>query len=471
MRFRHFLPAIAVVLAGCVADDEDFRTGHEGVVMPVADSGEPVDGGAAAHEDSGHVGPWSAESLAVRAGRLSQAMREGEVESLMARIKADADTAWRDPEFRYAGCWGDGSSDAFDRYGDSTSHYNQFGVRLYIPNPFVNRYLSRKGDADVRRCEARAEAAAYAVYTEVKLLCAEYLRRGREVTLAERKTGLLKQMCDLSAEAVSNCVARSPHELIRNETAYRRSVLRLGMLRRDLQTLRGNIALLAQLPPDGLEVAPADAVDPGALSADRLCEYAFIRRPDLAQALAEYDLATASRGAAMAAYIPWFRFVEAAYRDESGSDAKYEYNIPGYRGGMRWVSGAADNEHNFNLEVAVNIPLFTWCGDSVKKSSRLRDLADARIRSLRDSIRREVLASLEGYRTAVAMRDSMPAGFSERMNARIDELAEGRELMSADDCRARIELVEHQILESDVQAAVDEARIRLESVSGGPLTR
>ena len=446
------------VLVGCMAVEEDFRVQHEGVLtgnVTVSEDEPGVTAPSPSHQ-------WTVESLAVRAGKLSQAMREGEIEALIARIKADADTAWRDPEFRYSGAWGDGTSHSDEKYGESTSHYNQFGARVYIPNPFVNRYLSRKGDANVRRCEAKGEAKAYAVYVETKLMGAEYLRLKRELGFLERKAELLAKARDLATDATTNNVARSPFELIRSETKLRRNAVKLEFLKSSLKTLRGNLAALAQLDAETLELVDAPAENPDGFTLEQLCELAYRRRPDLALAFAEYDLAMAESGAAKAAYIPWFRFVEAAYRAERGSQVKRAYD-----GGS---DGDRDKDHDFRVEVAITVPLFTWCGNSVSKANRLAELADERIRALEESIRGEIAAAYENYRSTVSALGENDAAFEAAMAKRIDEASEAG-LNAADEADARIELLDHEIMMNSSRAIADEARIRLESVIGGPLVK
>ena len=106
-KLNRILPAAAVFVAGCVAVDEEIRTEHAGVIpveSVLADVAEPL-------PEPEHVGAWTVEDLAVRAGRRSQAMQEGALEAMIARLKADEDTAWRDPEFRYSGSWSDGDGD------------------------------------------------------------------------------------------------------------------------------------------------------------------------------------------------------------------------------------------------------------------------------------------------------------------------------------------------------------------------
>lgn len=457
-KIQRILPALVVIVAGCVAVDEELRTSHDGVISVESAVGESAQPAAEAHQ-----GPWTAEELALRAGRRSQAMQEGALNAMIARLKADEDTAWRDPEFRYTGSWSDG--DGFDDRDnkESSKSSNKFAARIYIPNPFINRYLSRKGDAEVRRSEAKAESAAFAVYSEVKLLCNEERRLTRELTLLSRRAAALEKSRDIAMSEATNSVARSPYTLIRSETDLRRNRVRLITSEFLLKKVRGNIAMLADVPVENLVITGSafDASAEGNLDEERLVELAFARRPDLALAVAEYDAAVASAGVARAANIPWFRFVEAGYRFQDGEDSSIR------RDGSRYSRGN-DSDHDFSVEVAITVPLFTWCGNSVKATNRMRDLADGRVRSLRDSIRREIADAVAAYRLASSSVSDDDAAFVKKMDARIDGGA-AEDAETSDSCKARVELVDYTIFVNDAAAKRGEALVNLETVIGGPV--
>lgn len=466
-KMNRILSAAAVFVAGCVAVDEEIRTEHAGVIpveSVLADVAEPL-------PEPEHVGAWTVEDLAVRAGRRSQAMQEGALEAMIARLKADEDTAWRDPEFRYSGSWADGrsSDDSWtigDRYPDygrenSSQSAHKFSARVYIPNPFINRYLSRKGDAEVRRCEAKAESEAFAVYSEVKLLCNEERRLARELELLAERAKSFEKAREVAVCETTNHVARSPYDLIRAESQLRRHQTRAAETEFRLRQVRSGIATLADVQLDDLKIVPTSSEPPSdeLLVEDRLVELAFARRPDLALAVAEYDRAAASAGAARAANIPWFRFVEAGYRFQDGRDHSTSIR---YDGGK--FSSGTDSDHDFNVEIAITVPLFTWCGGSVRATNAMRDLADARVRSLRESIRREIVGALEHYRFAASAVSADSDAFVAEMTSRIDE-----DVQTADSCKARAELADYSIFANDAIARRDEALVNLETVIGGPV--
>lgn len=89
--------ALAVVLAGCIADDQARRAEYKGLFR--CDSSEPP---ASASEEvvSDHVGPWKWEELAVRAGERSDASRVAYIDAAVRRLRAEEDLGWKNPEFR-----------------------------------------------------------------------------------------------------------------------------------------------------------------------------------------------------------------------------------------------------------------------------------------------------------------------------------------------------------------------------------
>lgn len=470
MKMKRILPTLVVALAGCVAVDDEIRSEHEGILPVPADGEELV-----VEDEEPHDGPWAPEELALRAGRRSQEMKEGALDALIARLKANKATAWRDPELSYSGTWGDGDTDddswtVGDRLGDSGSkdssrQSHKFAARFFIPNPFINRYLSSKGDAEVRRCEARAESKAFAIYCEVKLLCNEERRLARELTFLSDRLKALEKAHDIAISEATNRVARSPYELIRAESKYRQNQVKVAETEFTLRQIRLQIASLADVPSEGFEIAapPSDALSEDLLSEERLVDLAFARRPDLARAVAEYDAAVADAGAARAASIPWFRYVEAGYRFSEGDKTSFSSRYDGYK-----YSRGDESGHDFSVKVSVTVPLFTWCGDSVKITNRMRDVADDRVRSLRESIRREVSDALGVYRLASASVGVDDGAFVKGMFSRIDE-EEAGDASTADSCKARIELIDYTRFINDAVAERREALLNLETVIGGPV--
>lgn len=470
----------AVFLAGCVATDRVERGNYRGVF----DCDSSVDPGDAETESSPetpvHEGPWTWEELAVRAGRNSSAMKDGRLAALVARLKATQAVAWKDPEFRFLNRWSD--EDAYDwthkyvssgikdegKTGDGDGWSRQFGVRFYVPNPFINHYLAAKGDASVRACEAKAETEAYAIYTEVKMLCAEYLKASREARLYAKRVEVVARMKKTVEAERENRVAKSPLDAISVETQYRLGMMRLADLERSASGLKRTIARLAGVPAEGFEISDscASLPDPSLLDADELAEIAFARRPDLAGAIAERDAAEAGVGAAKAAYIPWFRFVEGSYRRGVDRDGYDEFATDG---NMTYSRGRNKSE-DWSVELAINIPIFTWCGNSVKISRQIRDCAEERVFSLYDDVRAEIRSAIDSYRLACSRGDTgSDERFVEDVSKQIEDYAKSEAMLESESEKSRQALIDYQLLCNDVQSEKVEAALRLESVLGGPI--
>jgi len=100
--------------------------------------------------------------------------------------------------------------------------------------------------------------------------------------------------------------------------------------------------------------------------------------------------------------------------------------------------------------------------------------SEARAQGLYDSIRREVDASWQDYRSAAAEHDRLAAGSGslvKRMSAQIDALSIEPTVRREDVLTVREELVEYQ--RTCMKAEYDYLRLTqdLESVSGGSLSK
>lgn len=449
------LAAAAALLAGCSSTG---RTPYAGIFVP-GEGGVSAPGVPAADAER-HDGAWTWEELAVRAGVRSDAAKVAAIDAAIRRLRANEDRAWKDPELRLGRDSDDTSERRSDgRFSDGDRSSTSAGVRLYVPNPFVERYERAKGAADVRRAEARAALESYEVYCEVKTLClAESRARAEERCLRERAEAL-DGLRRASGERLERGVQPSPLDAIRAEAKYRRVRLRLDETVSARRSLLRRIAWLADVPEEGLEIAePAlPPPDPGGMAVDQLAEIAFARRPDLAAAIAELDEAEASVRAARTAWIPWFQFVEAAYSRGDGHEDELEWT-------------RTDNSDGMSLKAALSIPIFTWTGGSVSLNRLVRDRADERLRALYLSIRREIRAAYEDYRDASARADGEDwREFVGRMERRIAEYAESGAAQDEEMFRAKDELADCRGAREEVLLARAEAALRLESVVGGPL--
>lgn len=406
------------------------------------------------------------------------------------RRQTAVDTGWRNPQLRSGVRWGDedeetqartgtrtysGAADAPRQPFTSNREWSErefdgytAGLRVYTSNPFVNRWLRRRGDAAARAKEAESQEAAYAVYCEVRSLCLEAEILREDAGALGRLAALREQACALRREQADAGVV-SALELIRAEVRLEslRSEIREKEARR-LQLVR-RIAVLAGLPAEQVRLKPEDLsrqVAAAYLDGAVLTDLAFMRRPDLSRVRLEKEAAQNGVGAAKAGQVPWFEYVEGTYENERYEEASYE----AYRSGYDKKDG---DQTEWQVRVAVTLPVFSWLGDEVRLTRAQLAAAEAREQGLYDSIRREVGGVLEDYRAVRAERERLSAGrekLEAAITARIDALAREPAVRREDVLAAREELVEYERVCMKVERECLRLTQYLETVSGGSLT-
>ncbi len=424
-----------------------------------------ADGDAPAHPEG-----WSWEELARRAGLRADKAKVELMKAAARRQRVSADLAWKDPQLRLARSWEDSRDRRFGfgpENGDGDSM--TIGMRFYVSNPFVNRQLRRQGDAQVESLEASAKAEAYAVYCEVKSLCleAEFLRR--DASFRREELELIGRIRDENLKRLENGVASSPLDALRAETSRERAILKLSEAEQSLRRTRNQIAFLAGVPEQDLRIRHTPPEPPTTNAAYRafLVETAFLRRPDLAGALADFEAARAGVGAAKAAYMPWFDFVEGTYSHQTSSRDDWDLDNGYYR-----KHAKRSREDDWQIRVALSVPIFTWFGDSVKNSRRVVDFADARVQSLRVAIETEISSAFASYCASDArfVRLSDDGGaFLKKMEVRLAEFSRAAAVQPEDVNKARLEFLDYRRMKTMSEYDWIHAILLLESVSGGPL--
>ena len=387
------------------------------------------------------------------------------------RHQTSVDTGWRNPQLRLGDHWGDEkqtTSGDDPKWGENSFDGGTAGLRVYTSNPFVNRWLRKRGAASAQALAARSDETAYAVFCEVRSLCLESEMAREEIVLLEQMAGFCEQARDFRKEQ-SEAGVSGALELIRAETrvASLRSEIREKQTAR--QQLLRRIALLTDLPAGQIQLCPPDFerrlrseyLDKAALTA-----LAFMRRPDLTRLQHEKEAAEHKVKASQAGEIPWFEYVEATYENEQGTSTSFEQGDSG-------SDTSYKEEVEWQARVAVTLPVFNWLGDEVKLARTQLAAATARVDGLYETIRAEVGGVLEDYQAARAERDSLTGEYRRlqaTMTSRIDTLANEATVRREDVLAAREELIAYQRICMKAERECLRLEQYLETVSGGSLT-
>ncbi len=396
------------------------------------------------------------------------------LEAGVERHQAAVDAGWRNPQLRVGRRWGDEDEVTPGRplgggreWSDKDYDCDELGLRVYTSNPFVNRWLRRRGEATARAREAASHVEAYAVFCEVRSLCLEAEMLREEIALLENMVGLRDALCKVRNEQAEVGVV-SPLELVRAETRLAAVRSEIREKRTDRQRLIRRVAVLTGLPAGQLKLktrqpgAPiaAESLDPATLT-----DLAFMRRPDLARAEREKEAAENGLKASQAGRIPWFEYVEGTVEDEKAHVDNYEQDVPGYERTTR-------DQTEWQIRVAVTVPVFNWLGDEVRLSRAQLAAAEARVTGLYDQVRAEVGGVLEDYRDADGERARL-VGECDRlcdtMTSRIDALEKDPAVKHDEVLEAREELVVYRRVCLKAERECLRLAQDLETVCGGTL--
>jgi outer membrane protein TolC len=433
---------------------------------------------------------WGWDTLARMAAANSGEARALLLDAQAERHQTAVDTGWRNPQFRAGRHWGDQDASTpgrtglrtypdevnmprrpFTRYReweDRTFDGDTFGLRVYTANPFVNRWLRKRGEASARALEKASDEEAYAVYCEVRTLCLEAELLREETDLLEQMAKLREALRDVRREQSEAGVTR-PLDLIRAETQLAALRTELSGKRMARQQLVRSIAVLAGVPAQGFKLCPRTALRPPApagLDPAALTDLAFARRPDLARLQHEKTAAEYAVKAARAGQLPWFEYVESTYENEKAETDAYEAYSTGHDRTTR-------NETEWQVRIAMTVPVFNWLGDELKLTRAQLAAAEARAQGQYEKVRAEVGGVLEDYLAASAEwarlsgeGDSLRAA----LRARLDILAQEPAVQRGDVLEMREELLAYRrvCLKAERECLFIEQC--LETVSGGPLT-
>lgn len=458
--------------AGCASVEREAASSAVSDAPPAA---TPAAEAVASVTNAPPAGGYAWEELARLAAANSSEAKALLLEAEAERYQTAVDTAWKNPQLRL-GRHGVSEDETTvkrgvlgSESGDSSFSGETAGLRVYTSNPFVNRWLRKRGVAAAQALRAKSAETAYAVFCEVRSLCLEAEMAREEIALLERMAAFREQARDFRKEQ-SDAGVTDALELIRSETrlASLRSEIRERQVGRQ-QVLR-RLAVLAGVPASQLTLRPPafeKRVRPEYLDPQALTALAFLRRPDLARSRHEQEAAALQVRASQAGQVPWFEYVEGTFESEKGSEDSFDPN--GF-----WSGTSNKDETEWQVRVAMTLPVFNWLGAEVKLSRAQLAAASARADGLHETIRAEVGGVFEDYQEARAERDRLAdecrrlqGTLSVRIDALAQEAAAPRESVLA----AQEELIAYQRVCLKAERECLRMEQYLETVSGGVLTQ
>ena len=411
------------------------------------------------------------DDLARRAAERGGEARALLLEAGAERRQAEVDTAWRAPQLRLGSRQGEADEETqgaiLREWESRSSDAYEVGLRVFISNPFVNRWLRKSGESAARAKEAESQEVSYALACEVRSLCLEAASLREEIGVLEQIAAFRTQLRDIRSRQAAAGVAGAL-DLVR--TVARAAAIRSDLREKEAEhrQLLRRISILADVPAEQICLRPpaAESLPDAAVWAPaELVDLAFSRRPDLARAEREQDAARHAVAAAKADLLPWFDYVEGSYEGESTRSTAYEDYTTGY--------DAIDQDSTeWQVRLAVNLPIFDWDGKKVRLAQARLAAGAARAQALRAQIRTEIAGVRKDYLRACAERDRLAAEcrqVRDVMTAKIDALAQESAVKQEDLLAAREEIADYGriLLRADLECR--RLALELESVVGGPL--
>jgi outer membrane protein TolC len=483
-----------LLCSGCMALRDDVSFDSSVAVVVEAAGGIEDEGGWKGREQVVPEMPadgydWSV--LAHMAAGNTTVVEEFIQEAVVARRKAAAETAWRNPQLR--GAWGSSDMDDetpgrsgmrtdlneigmpsrpftnYDRHSTRNTDSKMLSLRFYISNPFVNYWIRKRGESAARALEAEGKEAAYAIFCEMQSLCLEAEILREEIELSDQVAELRQRAVEERERQVEAGLITVLDKL-KAEARFESLRIELAGRRLEYQRLLRRIALLAGVELDGLELKPrkkSAQFREELLNAADLVELAYMRRPDLERVRYEVEEADRRLRVARSQMIPWFEFVEGRIGSEHSTERSYRQDSTGYDHTSRDVD-------EWQVRAAVSLPIFSWLGDEVRLSRSRQSLALVRERGMLNEVYREIEGALYDYRSA---RDEFERcrregeRLSAAMHEQIDMLADEPVVRSDKIFEAHEEVLRFQRTLLRAEHEVARLAMYLESASGGSLER
>jgi len=354
----------------------------------------------------------------------------------------------------------------------------QAGLRFFPPNPWILPARLSEADASLRAAQADLAQAEWVMALDVRRLVAELLYFKKDL-------GVLDQLAAQSRQVLDIVRLRSEQgeaTLADAMTASRRHLQSLSnrdRVRRRYAEQKRLLASLVDVAADSLELDPAGAVlivsNVTAVTAADLDQTAMRHRADLAALYWRSAMAQSLYRQARAEGIPWFKMIQASYsgnrETSSGTDTSIE--TAGSRPSRTYSDDTRDGDE-WQLDAAINVPLFSWMNhnDDVRRA----EFEMARIREAQalKKLRRELRDALEALRDVqqqwtVYLKETDP--LVREMQKTLDELKDDAQLTPDEAADIRIQILEAQRARLQATYEFTLAVINFEEVAGTRFSR
>jgi outer membrane protein TolC len=286
--------------------------------------------------------------------------------------------------------------------------HNQYGIelRLPIPNPFVNKHITRTGEAARRETETEAEALKAKIASTIYELVQEALIGERELSVLLQREQVLSGWAEYlkirhDAHIATQADMRAfDIQRLRLKAAIQQAQFKTHTARRSLQ-------VLVQIPGEQLVLNPIPS-DWDALLAvledERMfIEDAFSRSAELSGANAAYEKACAALGTARAKQIPWFNSVQLSFVPNTTESINYIYG-----GG---IVSSQEKTHKWIFGLNVNLPVFFWFGSEKKMAAAEVEAAFLRTSGIHQRIREKITGVIADLRETLSLLAEYQSAF------------------------------------------------------------
>ena len=355
------------------------------------------------------------------ASMASQRTAEAQMAALRiksSRLEKTLESSVRDPQLRLNSGFAtedEYSKDSNNSHDDIQSY--SVGLRFYVNNPFVNRWIRRQAEKSATAIMASANELSYATYCETKSACLEAaILEDRSVQLGDA-IKQQKKVCSRYDELIRNGHV-APLKLLKAKLKLSRLQMRKGQVGREHRNALFQISLLTGIPVDRLNIQGLDKQglpSPDKLSVNELVATALKTRPDLESIRCEAENARMDIEIAKARQIPWFDFVEGSIRDRNADSSSYTSS---------GVSHSDSDRDEWTLRTGISIPIFSWAGNEIALAKALLREIELREALALSSLHSEITNAIENYTDAYATHnqtrnttEQQIATFKETINA------------------------------------------------------